>query len=277
MTTHTYLIILCLSTLLQFVAFSISVYALRFTGFRTAWIFIGIATFFMGVRRLITLADVWRHPETYNPHFAPELIALAISALLIAGLGFSLPAIRNLTHRLRRSDENQKALHESEKKYRALIDNTGVGYVILDGKGDVLECNTIYSKLTGHGNSDSILGHNIREWLVAESEDYLLKELEEHCNGALKKYDAEVYRHPDGSETKVGVQSRGLNFESKSRIMALVRDVSKREEAQKKLVTSEKQANLLFENSLISTAIDSPTGQLLRTNKAHDELWGTKV
>jgi len=54
----------------------------------------------------------------------------------------------------------------------------------------------------------------------------------------------------------------------------MVRDVSERVQARKKLEASERRANLLFESSPISTVIFASDGQFLRANKAHDKLWG---
>jgi PAS domain-containing protein len=43
----------------------------------------------------------------------------------------------------------EEILHESEDKYRFLIDATGTGYVILDDRGGVVDANLEYVRMTG--------------------------------------------------------------------------------------------------------------------------------
>ena len=100
------------------------------------------------------------------------------------------------------------------------------------------------------------------------------KPLGEATSELTQQYDGATVVHPDGKTIPVIVYSSAMQTPSGLQILCLVRDISEREEARKKLEASEKQANLLFDNSPISTAIYSSEGYFLRANKAHDELWG---
>ena len=177
------LFILCLSTALQFAAFFVSVCGLRFSAFRATWIFIGFAMLLMGIRRSITLINIWATPESYSADLLAELVGLTISALFVIGLSLNLPATRKLTRQLEVSDANARALQESEEKYRALIESTNAGYVIVNGEGTVLECNDTYVKLTGRG-------HNLAEWVVhSEENDFVHEEVLKHWDEELKQYE----------------------------------------------------------------------------------------
>jgi PAS domain S-box-containing protein len=68
--------------------------------------------------------------------------------------------VRNVTARKRAA----MTLKGSEQKYRALIETTDTGYVILDRNGNVLDANREYIRLTGHGELDEIRGKNVTEW-----------------------------------------------------------------------------------------------------------------
>jgi PAS domain-containing protein len=56
------------------------------------------------------------------------------------------------------------ALQESEAKYRALIDATDTGFVIIDQRGKVFDANQEYVRLTGHRHLNEILGRSVIEW-----------------------------------------------------------------------------------------------------------------
>ncbi len=157
-----------------------------------------------------------------------------------------------------------------------LIGITGTGYVILDGKGNVLECNDAYSQLIGRSGPDKVIGHNIAEWLEGpgDPDDYIQSELDAHADHKIKVYSRLLFRHPGSSTLPVEVRSRATESKNGLCILALVWDISERESVRKKLQVSERRANLLFENGPISTAIFAPNGQFLRANKAHGKLWG---
>jgi len=72
---------------------------------------------------------------------------------------------RDITER-KRAD---KALRESEIKYRTLIETTDTGYVIIDQDGLVRDANSEYIRLTGHHALSEIVGRSVMEW-TAESE-----------------------------------------------------------------------------------------------------------
>ena len=63
--------------------------------------------------------------------------------------------------------EREKAaecLIDSEAKYRALVETTGTGYVIIDPEGRVLDANKEYVRLTGHAVLEEIRGRKVTEW-----------------------------------------------------------------------------------------------------------------
>jgi two-component system cell cycle sensor histidine kinase/response regulator CckA len=59
----------------------------------------------------------------------------------------------------------EKILTESEAKYRALIEATGIGFVILDHHGRVADANGEYVRLSGHRRLDQIKGRSPQEWI----------------------------------------------------------------------------------------------------------------
>ena len=58
----------------------------------------------------------------------------------------------------------ETVLRESEQTYRALVETTGTGYLILDLEGRVLDANAEYVRLSGHKTLPQILGRGVKEW-----------------------------------------------------------------------------------------------------------------
>ena len=278
MNSELYAQALCLAVVLYAVVFLCSLYILRISNLRPVWVAVGGATLMTALQRYLTLQDVAAVKGSTLSYSWVYVLDLLIPIFLLVTAIWALPIIKTFNRRFELAEGSQRALLESEEKYRALIESTNAGYLILDDEGTVLECNDTYITLTGRGCRDQVLGHNLAEWVVrADVGEYIRCEMLRHKDAELRKYDGAIYRHPDGSEIPVELYSRGIETENGLRILALVRDVSEREQVRKKLEASERQANLLFENAPISTAIFSPDGQFLRANKAHDKLWGFKV
>mgnify|MGYP003385711535 FL=1 len=275
MSAELYQLMLGVAGLLYLLVFFCSIYVWRISSLRLVWLGVGGATLLSSMVRFVAVLDMESSLDLAASHSWLYLVDVLIPVLLLSGAGLALPVIKAYNSRLELAEENQKALEESEAKYRELIESTGAGYVILDAEANVLECNEAYIQLLGRSSADEVVGHNLVEW-VDESEKgaFVVGEMARHAQCELRLYDGLTYQNPDGSPIPVEIYSRGRYIDGKLRIVGLVRDVSEREAVRKKLEASERQANLLFENAPISTAIFAPGGQFLRANKAHDELWG---
>ena len=79
-------IILTISVILQFIAAFLSLRLIKITGRWQAWGFIAAAMILMGVRRSIILYRVLIGDITLPPDLAAELVALSISALMVAAV-----------------------------------------------------------------------------------------------------------------------------------------------------------------------------------------------
>ena len=61
----------------------------------------------------------------------------------------------------------EEILKASEEKYRALVETTDTGYLIIDKEGKVIDANREYLRLTGHSELGEILGRSVIEWTAA--------------------------------------------------------------------------------------------------------------
>jgi PAS domain S-box-containing protein len=71
--------------------------------------------------------------------------------------------VRDITERKR----TQEALQKREAHYRALVETTHTGFVVVDHEGKVLDANAEYVRLTGHRDLNEIRGRSVLEWTAA--------------------------------------------------------------------------------------------------------------
>lgn len=113
-------LVLGASLLLQLVAAGLALRLIPVTGRRVTWILIATALVLMVAWRSSTLFRLWSGDAILPPDPAAELVALAISVLLVAGLAAMHPLFREL----RENEGRYRALFEqknrAEEEYAAL-------------------------------------------------------------------------------------------------------------------------------------------------------------
>ncbi|MCP3873813.1 MAG: PAS domain S-box protein [Desulfobacteraceae bacterium] len=143
----------------------------------------------------------------------------------------------------------ERAIKESEKKYRTLIETTDTGFVSVDSNGCVLEANETYVKMTGHSLLNDIIGRSVLEWTAPYDIERNLIEVQK-CISTGEIQNLEIdYIHPDGQITPIEVFAKTLNSQKGQTIIALCRDISERKlseiekrEAQQYSMIQEKHA-----------------------------------
>src|SRR5208337_2034228 len=81
----------------------------------------------------------------------------------------------------------EDALRKSEEKYRALIETTGTGYCITDREGRILDANSEYVRLSGHGTVQEILGRNVAEWTAPYDQERNAEEIRKCARGSFTR------------------------------------------------------------------------------------------
>ncbi|MCY2990688.1 MAG: PAS domain S-box protein [Planctomycetota bacterium] len=71
---------------------------------------------------------------------------------------------RRVRERTAELEQATSWLRQSEEKYRALVEATATGFLILDAHGKVREANDEYVRLTGHDTFAEIAGRSVMEW-----------------------------------------------------------------------------------------------------------------
>lgn len=125
-------------------------------------------------------------------------------------------ALTEMSHRLRCSDE----------KYRALLDSTTTGFVVLDTQGRVEDANDVYVGFTGHQHIEEIRNRSVIEWTAPADRDRNQAEVERcvrdgHVHSVLVRY-----LHADGSTPWLEIHATVMTTPDGPRILALCRDVT---------------------------------------------------
>ena len=144
---------------------------------------------------------------------------------------------RDISERKRMSD----SLTESEEKYRALVESTDTGYVIVDSGGAVMDANREYVRLTGHGDISDILGRNVIEWTAAHDRDRNAAAVRQ-CfrDGFIRGLEID-YVDGAGNITPIEINATVAGTGPGVRIHTLCRDISGRRKAEEAMLKSEER------------------------------------
>lgn len=139
------------------------------------------------------------------------------------------------------------SLSESEAKYRALIETTATGYVIVDSQGVVLDANQEYVRLTGRNSLTDILGHCVTEWTAPYDQVRNAQEVRKCMNEGFVRNLIVHYSNLQGHITPIEINASVLSNEEKTpQILAVCRDISERVKAQERLNQSLEEKEILL-------------------------------
>jgi PAS domain S-box-containing protein len=126
----------------------------------------------------------------------------------------------------------EQVARESERHYRALVEATDTGYVVLDERGHVLEANAEFVRQSGHATFEEIRGRSVMEWSARHDLERNQREFE-RCirTGSTRHLEIDV-AWPDGRILPIEINARLLDDSGGRRVIALCRDISDRREAE---------------------------------------------
>jgi len=143
-----------------------------------------------------------------------------------------IEVVEDITERKTAED----ALRQNEAKYRALVETTGTGFVILDHEGRVLDANPEYIRMTGHTRLEDISGRNVTEWTAAHEQDRNADAVRQCIrDGFIRNFEID-YTDNSGAITPVEINAKVVQSEGAVHILTLCRDISGRKRVEDELL-----------------------------------------
>jgi len=213
----------------------------------------------------------WVHRRASGEDFPAEVL---LTAFDMNGKRVLQATVRDITSRKRA----EIALQESETKYRALVETTGTGFLILDSKGRVLDANPEYVRLSGHGQLREILGRSVVEWTAAHSRKRNAEAVALCVKDGFVRNLVLDYVDKSGMTIPVEINATVDGAGENMRISSLCRDITERKQAEEALRLSEEKLRRIFENlqdvyyetSLDGTIIEiSPSIEIVSKGQYH--------
>jgi PAS domain S-box-containing protein len=124
----------------------------------------------------------------------------------------------------------EEALYQSEAKYRALVETTATGYVIIDSQGQVLDANPEYVRLSGHRTQEEIIRRKATEWIAPhDQERYGAAVAACAAQGFVRHLEID-YLGPGGRVLPVEINATCLRTGDDYKILSLVHDITDRKQ-----------------------------------------------
>ncbi len=152
-------------------------------------------------------------------------------------------AIRDITHK----KIAEKALQESEEKFRLLSDLTFEG-ILLHTDGVAHEMNLSFTKMFGY-KQDELIGKNVIDLLIRKEDRQKVYKLSARKH--TKAYEV-IGVKKNGKEFPIEIEAEAINkddVKNSERVVA-VRDITQRKKAEAKLKESEAKYRFLADNTL---------------------------
>ncbi|MDD4888966.1 MAG: PAS domain S-box protein [Phycisphaerae bacterium] len=273
-------IILGASVVLQAISVVLALRLVRLTRRTAPWVLISLGFVLIIFRRSISIIQMTAHMRPVGPFDVYEAVLnLMLSAFFLLGVLRIRPQFEAMLRTegqlreagaqlelrvqqrtaeltqtvadLRREiDSRQRAeqsVLESERKYRALVETTHTGYLILDAAGKVVDANAEYVRLSGHGLLDEIVGREVTEWTAPRDRERNAAEVAK-CLREGSTHDLVVdYVDRRGHVTPVEVQATVLRTGDSVQIVSLCRDIAERNLAETTLRQSEAHNRALLQ------------------------------
>ncbi|HBE88448.1 MAG TPA: hypothetical protein DDW67_04825 [Elusimicrobia bacterium] len=182
----------------------------------------------------------------------------SVRTVFITGIVTSDMKVVSILEDVTARAEAESSLRESESLYRALVETTRTGYVVLDMEGRVTDANREYVRLSGHRDLKEIMGRSVLDWSAAHNKREAWEAvLMAARDGRVMDFELD-YSGPAGGLTPIEINATLVTRGGRPRIVGLCRDISARRKT---------QAEILALNRDLEKKVEARTAELLRAQK----------
>jgi len=190
-----------------------------------------------------------------------------VPVILSVGLGTykNRPAVIGTVRSMAKERARDRALHESEEKYRILVETSFDG-IVIHQDGLIVYANATAFKLMGSEKSDEIVGKPILSFVYPDYHELVIKRALSATEKNLSVIQEKFIRK-DGSVIDVDVVARPFVWKNKPAVHVVFRDVTARREAEKAIRDRESKVRAIFDSTFQFTGIMTPEGVLTDANR----------
>ena len=160
------------------------------------------------------------------------LLALGLSSLihqLFRRMEMYREAHNQALMEIKKKEQAQTALRESEARYRGVFDSATEGLLVIDDNGRIVEANPAACKM--HGFEQKGLIGRAAEELLAPGHEHLLEDFYERVREAGSVRLELVNRRQDGPPLELEVKATALNLGGSAHVLAILTDMSELHQA----------------------------------------------
>lgn len=263
--------IVFISVAIQFVAAALALRLCWITEKITAWVLIALAISFMALRRCFTLYEWISRSTPLQPlDITTEMVGLAISALMLAGVALIAPLFLVIK-------QSGEKINKSEEKYRLLVNNIPAVVFLGYRDGTVDFFDNKVTEVTGYPKE--AFDSRVLKWpdIVVEED---VEEAKSAIIQALKAERAYVreyrIRHKDGKVRWIQERSQIVCDEQAkiNYINGVFYDITLRKQAEEALLESEARFRTTFAGAPIGISLVDLNGRLLESNRVFQQMLG---
>ncbi|MDP4224422.1 MAG: PAS domain S-box protein [Bacteroidota bacterium] len=169
--------------------------------------------------------------------------------------------------------EIEKALAQSEEKYRKIVETAAEGVIILSPENRFNYVNNKMAEMLGY-TTEEILGKSGLDFMYDDVSEEIIrirkKAKYSHVKGEIK------FRRKDGSLLWTSFNTSPL-YDDKGKyigILSMLTDITNSKKSEEELYRSEERFRTAFEEGAIAMAIVTVKGEFLRVNRAFSLLTG---
>ena len=168
----------------------------------------------------------------------------------------------------------ERALAESEKKYRDIFEHSPAG-IVIHQEGKVSFLNPAMVRMTGYASAEEVVGRPIMEFVHPDYQVQLAEEIEVVYarGGELGELSEQVMVRKDGSPLNVTSIAQTITYDGKPAVQAYVLNNTERKRAEEALRESEEKFRNLAEQSPNMIFINS-RGKVVYANEKCEEEMG---
>ena len=172
----------------------------------------------------------------------------------------------------------EKALRDSEQRYRSVFENTGAATVIIEEDEIISMMNTEFEKLSGYSQDEVVGKKRWTDFVLSEDLEKTKKSQTIRIkNGGKASTEYEFGFVDKQGNIKDTISTVGMIPGTKKRVASLM-DVTFRRQAEEAVRQSEQRYRFLVENVLLGLFIcEMPSGRFLFLNEKISEIFGYGV